>query len=208
MIRPVRGAHRGLPAAQDKAERIRLGHEIGADGYGVLRAVYSESAPAWLRDIAAVQNLRHVWIQQYVTIDDQLRWRTPDEQPPGTIRQISPYDGDARSGTMRDSHWNGYKVHLTETCDTDAPHLITNVITASSPGSDYEAAEQVHEALAARELTSAVHLADRGYMSAHDLARADRRGIELLGPMMPDNANAGKLGRLAVASRCSAEPET
>ncbi|MFI6604827.1 hypothetical protein ACIBHX_52145 [Nonomuraea sp. NPDC050536] len=25
-------------------------------------------------------------------------------------------------------------------------------------------------------------------MSAHNLARADRRGIELLGPMMPDNA--------------------
>ncbi|MEV6041509.1 transposase [Nonomuraea sp. NPDC052116] len=121
------------------AERILLGHEIGAGGNGVLRAVYSQDAPGWLRDIPAVQTLRHVWIQQYVTIDDQLRWRTPDEQPPGTTRQISPYDGDARAGTGRDSHWNGYKVHLTETCDTDAPHLITHVITAPPPGSDYEA---------------------------------------------------------------------
>nr|WP_256257176.1 hypothetical protein [Nonomuraea pusilla] len=116
-----------------------------------------------MRDIPAVQVLRHVWIQQYVTIDDQLRWRTPDEQPPGTLRQISP-------------------------CDTDAPHLITNVITAPSPGSDYEATGQVQEPLASRELTPTVHLADKGYMSAHNLARADRRGIELLGPMMPDNA--------------------
>ncbi|MFI7705476.1 hypothetical protein [Nonomuraea sp. NPDC049480] len=33
-----------------------------------------------------------------------------------------------------------------------------------------------------------MHLADKGYMSAHNFARADRRGIELLGPMMPDNA--------------------
>ncbi|MEV1167101.1 transposase [Nonomuraea sp. NPDC049784] len=83
---------------------------------------------------------------------------------------------------------DGYKVHLTEICDTDAPHVITNVITAPSPGSDYEATDQVQEALASRELTPAVHLADKGYMSAHNLARADRRGIELLGPMMPDNA--------------------
>lgn len=51
-------------------------------------------------------------------------WVRISEQPPGTIRQISPYDGDARSGTKRDSHWDGYKVHLTETCDADAPHLI------------------------------------------------------------------------------------
>lgn len=148
---------------KNKAERIQLGHEIGADGNGVLRAVYSQSAPGWLRDIPAVQVLRHVWIQQYVTIDDQLRWRTPDEQQPGTLRQISP-------------------------CDTDAPHLITNVITAPSPGSDYEATGQVQESLASRELTPTVHRADKGYMSAHNLARADRRGIELLGPMMPDNA--------------------
>ncbi|MDP9847794.1 IS1182 family transposase [Streptosporangium lutulentum] len=173
---------------KSKAERIHFGHEIGADGNGVLCAVYSQAAPGWLRDIPAVQTLRHVWIQQYVTIDNQLRWLTSDEQPPGTIRQISPYDGDARSGTKRDSHWDGYKVHLTETCDTDAPHLITNVITAPSPGSDYEATDQVQEALASRGLTPAVHLADKGYMSAHNLARADRRGIELLGPMMPDNA--------------------
>ncbi|KAB8197651.1 hypothetical protein FH608_003715 [Nonomuraea phyllanthi] len=62
------------------------------------------------------------------------------------------------------------------------------MITAPSPGSDYEATDQVQEALASREPTPAVHLADKGYMSAHNLARADRRGIELLGPMMPDNA--------------------
>ncbi|GAA4958572.1 hypothetical protein GCM10023334_076280 [Nonomuraea thailandensis] len=173
---------------RNKAERIRLGHDIGADGNGILRAVYSQAAPGWLRDIPAVQTLRHVWIPQYVTIDDRLRWRTPDEQLPGTIRQISPYDSDARSGTKRESHWDGYKVHLTETCDTDAPHLTTNVITAPSPGSDYDATEQVHEALASRGPTPAVLLADKGYMSARNVARAERRGIELLGPMMPDQA--------------------
>ncbi|MEQ4725685.1 IS1182 family transposase [Nonomuraea sp. B19D2] len=173
---------------KNKNERIQLGHEIGADGRDVLGAVYSETAPRWLRDIPAVQTLRHVWIQQYVTIDDHLRWRTPDEMPAGTHRQISPYDLDARTGIKRDTHWDGYKVHLSETCDTDSPHLITHVITAPSPGNDYEATDQVHEALASRALTPAVHLADKGYMSAHNLVRAEWQGIELIGPMMPDNA--------------------
>ncbi|MGP4102919.1 hypothetical protein [Nonomuraea sp. KM90] len=52
---------------KNKAERIQLGHEIGADGNSVLGAVHSPAAPGWLRDLPAVQTLRHVWIQQYVT---------------------------------------------------------------------------------------------------------------------------------------------
>lgn len=159
---------------KNKSERIQLGHEIGTDGIGVLHAVYAKAAPRWLRDIPAVQTLRHVWIQQYITIDGQLRWRAPSEQPPSTIRQISPYESDARSGTKRDSHWDGYKVHLTETCADDSPHLITHVITAPSPGNDFEATDEVHDGLATRGLTPKVHLVDKGYMSAHNLVRAAR----------------------------------
>jgi hypothetical protein len=32
--------------------------------------------------------------------------------------------------------WSGYKVHVTETCDTDSPHLIINVEATSAPVSD------------------------------------------------------------------------
>ena len=39
----------------------------------------------------------------------------------------SPYDPDARYSTKRGIAWVGYKVHLTETCDEDQPHLITQV---------------------------------------------------------------------------------
>ncbi|MER6178826.1 transposase [Streptosporangium sp. NPDC001681] len=118
----VRAEDYRLP--KNRTERIQLGHEIGADGTGVLHAVHSETAPRWLRDIPAVQTLRHIWIQQYVTVDDRLRWRTPEEQPPSTIRQISPYEADARSGTKLESHWDGYKVHLTETCDISTRYTI------------------------------------------------------------------------------------
>ena len=32
-------------------------------------------------------------------------------------------------GKKRERHWVGYKVHLTETCDEDKPHVITQVET-------------------------------------------------------------------------------
>src|SRR3954453_1398960 len=39
----------------------------------------------------------------------------------------SPYDPEARYSTKRNVSWMGYKAHLTETCDPELPHVITNV---------------------------------------------------------------------------------
>jgi transposase len=39
----------------------------------------------------------------------------------------SPYDTEARYSTERGMGWVGSNVHLTETCDEEAPHLIVNV---------------------------------------------------------------------------------
>jgi transposase len=50
-----------LPKGQE--ERQALAESIGADGYHLLRAVYAASAPAALRQLAAVQVLRGVWLQ-------------------------------------------------------------------------------------------------------------------------------------------------
>jgi transposase len=47
--------------------------------------------------------------------------------PAGLIS--SPYNTDARYSTQRDVGWVGSKAHLTETCETDLPHLIVNVAT-------------------------------------------------------------------------------
>ena len=43
-----------------------------------------------------------------------LRWRTGAEQPPSAVCIASPYDLEARYSRKRDTHWVGYKVHLTE----------------------------------------------------------------------------------------------
>ena len=45
----------------------------------------------------------------------------------------SPFDA-----TKRATSWVGYKVHVTETCDDDLPHLITDVGTTIAPASDVD----------------------------------------------------------------------
>ncbi|MDX3778114.1 hypothetical protein [Streptomyces europaeiscabiei] len=39
---------------------------------------------------------------------------------------MTPYDLEARSGAKRDINWDGYKVHITETCDEDTPRPVTS----------------------------------------------------------------------------------
>lgn len=48
----------------------------------------------------------------------------------------SPYDLDARPGVKRETAWQGYKVHLTETVDPEGPQLITDAQTDFAPATD------------------------------------------------------------------------
>jgi transposase len=116
-----------LPASQ--ARRDELAVTYARDGYALLGAVYDRAAPAWLRELPAVDVLRRMLLQNYtraITRDGRevirRREREPegDGLPPGHARIISPYDTDARPGAKREQYWLGYKLHITETCD-DAP---------------------------------------------------------------------------------------
>ena len=63
-----------LPAS--KPERVALAETIGADGFALLSAIDCGVAPAWLREVPAVQPLRRVWIQQFHAPNGPVRWRT------------------------------------------------------------------------------------------------------------------------------------
>ena len=56
-----------------------------------------------------------------------LRWREVKDLPPTSLMLTSPYDPDARLGSKRSERWTGYKVHVTESCDEDKVHLLTQV---------------------------------------------------------------------------------
>jgi transposase len=76
-----------------------------------------------------VQILQQVWKEHYQVQGETLLWRPRDDLPPASVLIASPYDVDARYALKRSTEWVGYKVHLTETCDADKPHLITQVMT-------------------------------------------------------------------------------
>ena len=108
--------------------------EIGADGYALLAALYAPQAPVWLREEPAVETLRRVWVQQFYREADCVRWRTEHEGiPPAGTFISSPYDTEARYAKKHTTSWVGYKVHVTETCEDDAPHVITHVETTAGP---------------------------------------------------------------------------
>lgn len=174
-----------LPASNAARETLAL--TIGADGYTLLRTIYATSAPLWLREVPAVQTLRQVWVQHYQRVAGTVQWRATDNIPPATTFISSPYDRDAHYAKKRTTQWVGDKVHVTETCADDRPHLITDVETTPGPTADGEMTPVIHAALAERALLPAIHLVDTGFLDAALLvsSREDYQ-VELVGPTRSD----------------------
>ena len=156
---------------------------IGADGASVLHAIYEATAPAFLREIPAVQILRQVWVQNYTWIDGKIRWRSSEEIPPAAQYIGSPYDTEAHYSKKRSTTLVGYKVHLTETCEKGSPHLITHVETTSAPVSDDARTARIHEELKQKDLLPEQHIVDTGYVDARLLVESQQTyQIDLVGP--------------------------
>jgi transposase len=170
------------------AEREELAAIIGADGQTLLQAIDSRAGEQpWLAQIPAVQVLRQVWVEQFVETDGRLRWRTVQEMPAPATMISSPYDPEARYSAKRETSWVGYKAHLTETCDPETPHLITNVETTPASTPDDNMIAVVHQSLKERDLLPAEHLVDKGYTDSRVLVDSPREhGVTIVGPVADD----------------------
>src|ERR671939_1076310 len=172
---------------QSEAKRDAYARQVGEDGFCLLDALEGSGAPHGLAALPAIQTLRRVWARHFTRDTDEdggsgaqlrpIRGRGKEE------RIESPYDIEARFRTKGGMSWTGYLVHLTETCDADAPRLMVHVET--TPASVHEARRigAIHDALAAKGLSLSTHLVDAGYVSAEQLVRArERHEIDLVGP--------------------------
>lgn len=167
--------------------RARWAQQVGRDGYRILDEVAAPGAPAWLREIPAVQVLGRVWQQQYRRDGQEVRWREGKDLPPGRDLLTSPYDIDARYSLKRGMGWSGYKVHVSETCDPDMPPIITGVLTTHAAVTDTETTETIHQNMAGRQLAPGEHVVDAGYVTAaHIVTARDEYGIDLVGPVRVD----------------------
>src|SRR5262249_40949711 len=116
------------------------------------------------------------------------RWRSEaDGTPPAAVSINSPHEVEARYGKKRSTVWVGYKVHLTETCDDESPHLIVQVATTPAPAADGDALAGIYEELRRKGALPGKHMADTGYVDAEWLvsSRCDY-GVDLVGPTRPD----------------------
>jgi transposase len=86
--------------------------------------------------------------------------------------------------TKRGMEWSGYKVHVTETCDEDAAHLVTDVETCPAMRPDMASTGGIHERLAAKGLLPGEHFVDSAYVDAGLLVDSRRdHGVSLEGPV-------------------------
>ena len=83
--------------------------------------------------------------------------------------------------------WIGYKVHMTQTCDADTPHVITHVETTLATTPDDKMLDTIHAALAEHTLLPQEHLVDCGYTDSEILVGSDQEyGVTIVGPVAAD----------------------
>ncbi len=176
-----------LPTSAEK--RIAYALQTGQDGYQLMQAIDQTAEPTLFWQLPAVDALRSVWLQQYQLSDNQLQWRTQQQGLPPAKRFISsPCDRQAHYARKNTFSWVGYKVHLTETCELDQPHLITQVVTTAGPVPDGIATPLIHQGLANKALLPSTHLVDAGYVDAEVLVTSCQQyGVDLLGPTRSNN---------------------
>jgi transposase len=161
----------------------------------VLDAVADRDAPEQVREAPEVEVLRTIWSQQFThSHTGRFELCDPKALPKASEILESPYEPEARYAVKRGRHWVGYKVHLTETCDAEAPHLITQVHTTVAPAHDVEQLLTIQQSLAERHVLPAQQLVDTGYTSVRNLARSQTRyQIDLIGPAYVDRQWQGRI---------------
>src|SRR6266496_2512779 len=174
--------------------------ELAGESVRACAEALAVAAPDWLSGTVAVPD----WNRRYgVRVNS---WKLPSS--PAKREELAvAYDLDARWGVKRDKFWNGYKVHVSETCDipgADAigdttnvtpPNLITNVATTDATVPDSAMTEPIHRQLAARGLLPAEHYLDSGYPSAELIAGSWKTfGIALVTPVLADVSPQARAG--------------
>ncbi|MEH3117030.1 MAG: transposase [Methylorubrum populi] len=190
-----------LPRARTEREALALA--IGTDGFALLEALDAPAAPPEVRAVPMVGTLRDVWRVHYAREGSgPPRWRSGAELPPVGERLQSPYDPEVHYSTKRQMEWSGYKVHVTEVCDADAAHLITNVMTCPAMQPDMASTAAIHEQLAAKNLLPAEHFVDAGYVDAGLLVGSRSAPTSRSGPPSPPRSAAcRRSGRTAGSAR-------
>src|SRR5262245_32989448 len=182
---------------QGQASRDAYAQMVGEDGFHCLDAMAAPDTPQEVRALPILESLRRTWQRHDErTVEEasaeggsathRVRFKANGELPPAAESIESPYDADARYRHKRDTSWTGYMVHVSETCEPTAPHLLTHVDTTPATVHEAQCTTPIQQALLDKELPPREHFVDAAYISAELLvhSRAEQ-GITLRGPTRP-----------------------
>jgi len=184
-----------LPKAP--AEREAYAHTVGEDGFLLLDALETPAVPEGLRALPSLEALRRTWQRHYERTarapaspgeppEYAVRFKASRDLPPAAEGIESPYDVEARYRHKRDTAWTGYMVHVSETCEPTAPHLLTHVHTTPATVHEAQCTIPIQQGLIEKEIPPRDHFVDAAYISAELLvASRDDQGIALRGPTRP-----------------------
>jgi len=182
---------------RDKADREAYALMVGEDGFSFLDAVEAAETPQEVRELPILESLRRTWQRHYERLGDAaltgeggakgcVRFKANQELPPAAESIESPYDADARYRHKRDTSWTGYMVHVSETCEPTAPHLLTHVHTTPATVHEAQSTTPIQQALLDKAVPPREHCVDAAYISADLLVHSrDEQGIILRGPSRP-----------------------
>jgi transposase len=182
---------------QGQASRDAYGQMVGEDGFALLDALEAPETPESLRALPVITTLRQTWQRHYERASGKgtaqsplasssVRFKRNQDLPPAAEAIESPYDPEARYRQKCDTPWTGYMVHISETCEPTAPHLLTHVHTTTAAVYEAQCTTPIHQALSAKDLAPREHFVDGAYISADELvASQEEHGITLRGPTRP-----------------------
>jgi transposase len=147
-------------------ERQAYARAVGEDGFALLDRLDRPGAPAGLHRLPKVEVLRRVWARHFARDGTSpaggggVRLRPKEELPPAAAGIESPYDPEARYRRRGDVGWAGDIVHLTETCDDEAVHLLTHALTTAAAVHEARCTATIQRALTEKGLPPGEHLVD------------------------------------------------
>jgi transposase len=182
---------------QGQASRDAYAQMVGEDGVALRDALEAAETPEPLRELPVSTTLRQTWQRHYdratgtgAALDHPgrpgIRFQPTSECPPAAEGLESPYDPEARYRQPCDTPWTGDMVHVSETCEPPAPHLLTQVHTTTAAVYAAQGTAPLHQALREKDLAPREHSGDGASSSAAWLATSqDDDGITLRGPTRP-----------------------
>jgi transposase len=185
-----------LPRSQ--AAREAYAQTVGEDGFHLLDALERPEAPEDARALPTITTLRRTWQRHYERRESPgsatggppivgVRFKAGRDLPRAAEGLESPYDTDARYRHKRDTRWTSYMVHVSETCEPTAPHLLTHAHTTTAAVHEAQCTAPIQQALVDKDLPPSEHLVDAAYIDAELLVSSQQEhGITLRGPPRPN----------------------